>query len=389
MSGGDKSNDDGRDPVVSFRAPQPLVDAVHELADEADVSPSRMWRMLAWHGVEANTETLVLAAEIDKEREEIKQRFKPIDQAGGFAGRVREDFEERFKNGYAPKWLDAKAESYREEARMLEEKVRDHPDAPEIAEGELVEEVERELADALEAMDLSNWTERHANRYEKFGGVEDAKDRRQFYVAAVQGAMRVREKVAAAFSSVEGVDVSGDDLSKLMEEDLPHGVDRDDVAEAANQLARMGVERDEVPEALREFDPRVWDDEDTEDGPGSVEDGPDPATDGGGPPVEADGGTERTPADLLEWAASELIDGKRSGTNRTLETAENRVETTLTTDSTNWQKETMDRTDLTPTDLVELADDYSDAQLAALNGERDRPENPLADDEAGELEVEA
>jgi len=180
-----------RGPKVSYRMPQERLDAIDALAEQFNVSRSALLRRFDAFGLESNAEALGVEAEIAKLKSEIIEFGKPIDDAGGFAGRVRDDFEKRFKNGYEPKWLAAKAESYRREARMLEEKVSEHPDAPPIEEGELEAEVDRVLRDTLEAAKLSDWNERYRNPFERLSGVESGKKSRRLALALTRSAVEM------------------------------------------------------------------------------------------------------------------------------------------------------------------------------------------------------
>lgn len=273
--------------TVSVRLPLELADALEQMAETASTDVSTLMRQSLWYAVESNFEGLALSAKVDAAREEIKRQSRPIDMAGGFPGRCRKAFEKRFKNHYRPKWLAAKAESYRKEARRLQDLVQQHPNCPEMEDGELEADVEDELSKALEAMDLTNWYSREDNHYKRFGGVDDAQQRRSVYIRAVQNAMRIREELDSALKTAN-VPVRAEDLPEAMDDSLPVNVDRDDVAEAANHLFTIGVDPDDVAEALREFDPRAWEPGDDPDGDVDPEDDPsddpaDVADDGPGP----------------------------------------------------------------------------------------------------------
>ncbi|ALJ99702.1 hypothetical protein BGV91_gp39 [Haloarcula californiae icosahedral virus 1] len=401
-----------RDPKVSYRMPQERLEAIDDLAEQHGVARSALLRRFDAFGLESNAEALGVEAEIANLRQEIIDFGKPIDDAGGFAGRVRDDFEKRFKSGYKPKWLAAKAESYRREAEMLEEKVADHPDAPPIEEGELVDEVNRVLRDTLEAAQLSDWTERYSNPLERLSGVESGKQSRRFALVLTRNALEMDQDLEPLNSTL-GTErrVRRDDLPELAEEDLPPNVDRDDVARVARDLADRGVTADDVEVDPTEFDPFGWIDVDSEvvddDDVVAVEGStngelPDPEADGGTESVVADGGDneaiqvyaeqddERDVGDLVEWAAQALRDcrnpPKDAFTDRKNErrrkqgrkAGERRIRQTFETDTGNWQTEIMDQSTLTPDDVIEAAHDYNEQRDAAFAGERDSAPEAVA-----------
>lgn len=381
--------------MVSFRAPAELKEEVEELADRFEISASEAWRRLTAAGLETHAEAVGREARIKKLREEIIEFGNPIDMAGGFPGRCRQQFEQRFKNGYSPKWLAAKAENYRREARMLEEEVSEHPDAPEIEDGELVAEVEEELRQAIEAADLSNWNDRHENRYEKLTGVKDAKERREHYVLLVSNLVRTRRRLEREFSALGASRaIRPDDVHDLAAEHLPMGVDKEQVADAANHLHEHGVDPDDVEDALRDFDPRTWEvDDPTDDDTSSRSERPDPA-DRPGPDDQADADDEpdddapESDEDVVEWAAEVLRDGawtdrdhftdakNKTRRKRARENSERKIEVSL--ENNDELREIMDQTTLTVTDVIELADEYNERRNDALQGNLTGPINPIA-----------
>jgi hypothetical protein len=396
---------DDRDPKVSFRMPAEMRDALDTVCEEYDVSRSALLRRFCAYGLKSNADALGVEAQIDNLRGEIIDFGSPIDDAGGFAGRIRQDFEKRFKNGYAPKWLAAKAENYRREARMLEDKVPEHPDAPPIEDGELVEEVDRVLRETLEAAQLSDWSDRYENPYQKYAGVESGRSARKFALVLTKRALEMDddlEPLRSALSSERRV--RGDDLPELAEEELPPDVDPEDVARVARELADQGLTAEDVETDPTEFDPFGWVDtesveqaEDTDDAvavestvAGELPDADaDTEPDGGTAPV-ADGGDneaiqayadqepDRDVGDLVEWAAEELAND-----DLTRDTREKRIKDRFEYGTDDWQTQIMDRSTLTPTELIELADDYNDAINAALAGDRQAPPQAVADGNGG------
>ena len=394
------TDDHDRDPTVNYRMPQERLDAIDAVAEKHDVSRSALLRRFDAFGLEANADAMGVEARIANKRQEIIEFGKPIDEAGGFAGRVRSDFEERFKSGYSAKWLAAKAESYRREARMLEDEVSDHPDAPPIEPGELVAEVDRVVAEALEAAQLSNWNTRYSNPFEKFAGVEDGRDERRMALALTRTAMQYDQELGHLRDEIPtDRRVRGTDLPERGAEDLPAAVSLDDVARVARELSDQGLAPDEIETDPHEFDPFGLADSGAVDAEvadvGPAGELPDPEPDGG---AVADGGgdeailsyvdqdDDRDVGDLVAWAARILDEGdvtpngaftdakNERRQRQARENAEEQIRRRAFEATTTWQSEIMDETTLTPTDLIELADDYNDAVDAALVGERDAPE---------------
>ena len=382
-----------RDPVVNYRMPQERLDAIDVVADEYDVSRSALLRRFDAFGLEASADAMGVEAKIANKRQEIIDFGKPIDEAGGFAGRVRSDFEERFKGGYSAKWLAAKAESYRREARMLEDEVSEHPDAPPIEPGELVGEVDRVVAEALEAAQLSNWDNRYSNPFEKFAGVEDGRDERRMALALTRRAMQMDQDLQHLRDEIPtDRRVRGSDLPELGVEDLPRDVSADDVARVARELSDQGIAPDEIETDPREFDPFGMgvDAEVADVDPAGQLPDTDPEPDGGtvaeggsneailsyaDSDVDADQDDDRDVGDLVAWAARILddvhvpdragfTDAKNERRQRQArERAEEKIRSRTFEDATTWQSDMMDDTTLTPDDLIELADEIGRAHV--------------------------
>jgi hypothetical protein len=169
-------------------------------------------------------------------------------------------------------------------------------------------------------------------------------------------------------------------------------------------LADQGLTAEDVETDPTEFDPFGWVDtesveqaEDTDDAvavestvAGELPDADaDTEPDGGTAPV-ADGGDneaiqayadqepDRDVGDLVEWAAEELAND-----DLTRDTREKRIKDRFEYGTDDWQTQIMDRSTLTPTELIELADDYNDAINAALAGDRQAPPQAVADGNGG------
>lgn len=405
-------------PVVSFQTDAELKEKIADLADLLGVSQSELWRNAGRLVVGKNADALGLSdderkalevsQDVQSSREEIKKRNRAIDHFGGFPGRVADDMEARFKSGYVPKALAAKAESYVEEAKMLEEKVPEHPHAPPIDEGELVEAVEREVRAVIDAADLSNWSDRRTERYEQFEGVETAREARRFALVLTQRAMALERDLEPLRSSTATErHVVGSDLPELADEDLPRGVDREAVADAARRLLEMGHTPDQIPTDPDEFDPYGWQDTDavvTADGSTQLvtADGtgrglPTAENDTGAAQSEATETVAQTTDDvederddvlaLYEWAVEKVRDyesnhgaeweGLSSDDKR--DRAAARVADQLTHDETANEtlrdmQATMNQNNLTPEHVAETAKDYLSAEWDAAFGDADDPE---------------
>jgi hypothetical protein len=409
-------------------------EGLEEQCEKFGVTISDLLRNLAHFGLEAQGDSIGAATSIAIARQEIIEEGRPIDQAGGFQGRVQEQLEQRFRNGYEPKWLAAKAENYRREARVLEEKLPDHPDAPEIRDGEFVEHVDQALRNVLEAHELSDWEDRYDNPLKRLDGVESGEQKRRQALLLTRTAMRMDRDLETLGTSVD-VDrrVRVSDLPDMADEqdDLPAGVDTQDLVDAARDLVDRGLDPDEIETDPAEFDPfgcrstavettsqvsvsssestsevaeSDGEDDQTElteddqqqdsenlDGPPEPDGGTVVETDGGGnesivaysaDSVPVDGEAHNL-TDLVEWAADLLDEADVSDRDsyrpeknearrrEARERAQRRIETRTDAESGYWQGNIMDRHDLTVDDLLELANDYNDERTAALLGERD------------------
>lgn len=385
----------GRDPKISLRAPEELVEAMDDLADASGVqNRSAVWRMAASFALETNAEMLGTAARIDERRRDIIDKHRPVDLAEGLPGRVSDQMQERFKSGYSLMGLARKATSYVEEAQMYEEELDDV-----YREGELVDEVKREVRHALEAAELTNWWDRHANPYERFEGVKDGKERRRFALVVLQNAMRLDTELEALRSVAGDRRVKEQDLPELADEDLPLDLGREDVARVARELTDEGYTPEDIDPDAEDIDPFGWTDVEV----ASVTDSGDVAlasADGGKglPPVEVDASDETDETDeadelteMVEAIAEMLRDlshdhqpARSRAWNEDQEAkkrkrAEDRVETRLEAEDGRYM-DTMTNYDLTPTDVIELAHEYNTAREEALMGERDELPTAVADD---------
>lgn len=322
------------------------LEAIDGLAERFGLTRSELLRRFDAYAIESNMEVIALEGQIDKLRDEIKSNARPIDMAGGFGDRVQEDFEKRFKSNYGPKWLVAKAESYREEARMLESKLPQHPDAPEIEPGELVDEVDEVLADTLEAACMSDWTDRYDNALERFDGVESGRESRQLALALARTALRIDREYAtlSQSSSAASRRVEPKDLPDTGNNELPEGVTLDDVATVGRRLAEEGVTADQLDTDPTEFDPFAeYDLAALEAAETATVESPEPASDGGVPALPDGGSGQQTVAVEAVETVSTDTEPNESGTD----------------DSGTQDTEHMDLEDETPTTdelISELAD---------------------------------
>ena len=423
--------------TISFRVKESTKRDLEAVAEGKDMGISRLMRDIVQFAIASNAEMVSKNAEIESTREEIIERNAPIDKAGGFAGRCRSQFMERLQNGYRAKWLIAKAESYREEARMLEDLVGDHPHAPPIEDGELVAEVDRVLRDALEAMSLSDWGDRYQSRFHALQGVEEGREAKEFALVVLRNAVEMDVEMEPLASHL-GTErrVRADDLPALADDDLPPTVDRADVVDVARSMSDDGVLPEDVPTDPEKADPfgladDVLDDveamTDTSEVASASSDSTTSVVEAGddvdpelpdAQPVEStvtDGGgntaiqafnedNSRNAVDLVEWAAEILRDAAKLSKSRSLDGASDvdrederqqqiaaaeddirrRIESSNERD---WKSTTMDQTTLTLDDLIEAAHDYNSALDATLTGPRETPPE-VVDDANGGVRIE-
>ena len=280
------------------------------------------------------------------------------------------------------------------------------PDAPPIEDGELVEKVDEVLQDTLEAAKLSDWNERYDNPLERLSGVESGKKSRRLALAVTRNAVQLdndlgelREKHMCSRR------VRAEDLPELADKDLPRTVDREDIARVARELVDQGVTADDVDLDPTEFDPFGWIEDDVQEIP--TEDDDDVVDVDGGPTedvgeVEADsqdlavtdggddGPGERDVGDLVEWAAQVLRDARPGVSDRLTERKKRKIREKhheqaaqsirrdVSRNANNWKSEIMDQSTLTPTDLIELADEYNEQHDATVAGKRETAPQAVA-----------
>lgn len=250
--------DDANDPRVSFRIPESQLSWLDGMADKIGASRSDLLRQAVDFIREAQGDTLERQGEVKQEIEEIIELNKDRQRIHGWPGRVRGLFRRNLRNGMDPDGLRSVAHGYREHADALERLAETVPHTF-VERGELVEATNRELRNALEAADLSNWYEAVENPHERhFSGVEDGRQERTEMVALVQGVVDRHEHLAAIFDDPEDAPiVLGRDLPERADEILPDGVDRDDLAELATELVRHGVRPEDVPDVIPTTDPSL------------------------------------------------------------------------------------------------------------------------------------
>lgn len=336
--------------------------ALEGVTDSSTLSVSEFVRRSIDLGLE-HQDGLTADVDLRSARQEIKDQQYVINQAGYFADRVREQFTDRFLGGWSPKWLAAAADGYRKEARAIEQAVRAHPYAPDIEEGEMVEEVDPILIETVEAAETTAYDE----SLERFEGVADGRRRHRTYLAATASTMRSTQALLEA-TSASSVDPASRVPDSLDTDALPEGVTCDDVAAAARALLDRDVDPSDehaVKAALAEYDPERF----------ALRAGPSLTNDGDGAilddthddhdDTDPDGGNQGSDhpqddpavAELVGWAATRLSRQPegigRAEVQRILD-PDQRGEP----DDISDHQRLMDQYDLTPTDIVELADDY-------------------------------
>lgn len=340
---------------------------MQEMAEQAGVPVSEMWRRAGWLAVEGNQETLTATAEIEAMREDIKHENRANYYIEGFGGRVRSQLEDAFFGHFTPDGLSAIADGAYQEAEGLEEISQRYDHLPTKEDGELQDVVDDVLAETLEAADLTNWYDRYDNQFERFDSVESGKRERQVYVNLVQRGVEVRESLQETFKS-GSPKVRAKHLPEQCEDDLPPSIDRDDVAAAANELWARDVDVEDVPDALEERDPDVWDptvdaaDDGDHDGDDEVEASDETESPSSSDDVDdpADDGPQTgTRYGLIAWAAKEIREAE------TPDSGEASVRRTLTGRTLNGKMATMNQENLSPNEVIELAHEHNEQRAAS------------------------
>jgi antitoxin component of RelBE/YafQ-DinJ toxin-antitoxin module len=439
------TDDYDRKPAIGARVEPEIDEAVREIADAAGLTVSRYVEMSLANSVETNRDLLEDKSKLERlneEREEIVKQGREADKILGFPGRVEGRLETLFQDEWEPERLRDSMKSYYADAENLEQQAQEHPHIESVEPGEFVEAVDRALEETITAVHLSDWDER--DRYEKFEGVESGKQAERQALALTRTMMR-RDEDLDALRSLSDADPRVEAAhapDAAVDEDLPAGVTVGDVAEKARLLVDEGLDPEDLPldpvefrrqtpeEALALLGEDV-DEEAGEDVP-EVESGAvtlETETDGGALEVASDGGdhlavqafdedaddleqgadddrpddpdeeTETdggpTVEDLVEETAEKLREAENYSSDAHTEsyveekrekrrrTAEDRIRTAFESDTDNWRDELMADTDLTPDDLIDLADEYNDAIDEALRGEREDVPDVVVDENGG------
>lgn len=440
------SDDYERDPTLGGRVDPDLYDAAHELTEAIGYGISQLNRFAWSELVERHRDLVDDVGELerlDEERQEIVKQGREADKILGFPGRVEDRLEALFQNEWPPEKLRDSMKSYYEDAENLEQQAQEHPHIESVEPGEFVEAVDRALEETITNVHLSDWDER--DRFEKYEGVASGKQAERQALALTRTMMERDEDLDALRSLSEsnprvGVAHAPD---AAVDEDLPAGVTVESVVDAARTLADAGLDpetlpldpvefRREAPEEVLSLLGETPTEETDEDVP-EVESGAvtlETETDGGrGLEVASDGGDHlavqafdedgdadevvleqagdddrpdrgdaddgRDLEDLVEEAAEKLRDAESYSSDAHTEsyvekqrekrrrTAEDLIRTAFESDTDNWRDELMADTDLTPDDLIDLADEYNDERAAALRGEREDVPDVVVDDNGG------
>lgn len=424
-----KTGTDGRDPGVRFRLPPEQLDRLDEIVDEAGWSRSRAIRSSVRLFLETQGEDLEQLGDWRATNDQIVDEGKEAEYILGFPRRVKGHFESRFKSEWSPGALLDSSRSYYRQAEHLEEVAQKHPDIQSVDPGDFVEAVDQELENAIQAMQITDWDERHENPYARFDGVQEGAQARRMALALTVQAMR-RDKSLEKLRSSRNLDarVQVRHFPPMAQEaDLPDGVTFDDVVQVARRLVDGGVDPEDVELDPLKFDPFGWTSSESLEPArptSALED--DQAA---GPPrlVSADGGDHNA---IQAFADSQPDDSPQSGTTvedaeedvddvdqeaeiqefiervaerfRDAETydvsgmkesyledqrqkrrrhAEDLVHRRFEDDTD--ESEIMTGTQLTPERLIELADEYNEERTAALHGKRDDLPETVVDENGG------
>lgn len=343
-------SDDGRDPMLGFRAPDPIHEAVEQLADANGLDKSELLRRMVSFAVETQGDQIADQADLLNRLEDSIEVNQEREKIATWRRHVRRQFGKYVQADMNPEHLEALADGYREQARLREDLADTIPNPPPVDDGELVGIVDEELAHAIDAVDLSTWYENVENPHAAhLSGVEDGEEDRRDLAALLEGVVQTH---GCFYDAVDNPDrlppVDPADLPPMADTLLPDGVGREDVAELATDLARSGVEPDEVRGVLKSGALPV---------PSNVK------QDGGQPPEalptgrDDDTRDQTVTVDASEATQQELIqaiaaaDGGRSPGARAAGFNEEDTDMTGNTDDTD--------------ELDELPDDYDDPTEAS------------------------
>lgn len=412
-------NEGGRDPKVYFRADPARLEILDQLADTQGWSRSRILRSSLDLFLETQSESLGEIESLLEQARQEKERGKDVEKILGFPGRVRHHLEDRFKEQWSPGALLDSSRSYYREAEILEKAAQAHPDVQSIQPGEFVQAVDDELEKAVQAMQITDWDERHENEYQKFDGVEQGRLDRKLALSLTRTAMQkdIELEAIRQNSSVD-VRVSVSHFPEdASDDDLPADVTLEDVVEVARRLVDGGVDPEEIEIDPLEFDPFGWTSQEIPSiAANSPQSGGEPeppslvAVDGGDhfavqsfadPPSDQDEDAQDDDqeddrlAEVIEAAAERLeaaelftsqgrtADWHQKKRAEKRRNAEDRIADWFEADRDTWKTRAMEGTQLTPDRLIELADEYNAEMRAALHGERDGAPEAIVDDNGG------
>jgi len=390
----DNANHDDGDAVLTARVDGDVVDDVDALAEAAGLCRSDVLRMGVQFALEAHGDSLERAGDLRQQEQALVADNEERRKIARFPNTVRGLLMDDLKAEVPPTQLAHLADHYREQARLKEQQAQELPGDPIVTPGELQAAVDRELAYAIQASDLSNWYDRHENPYAAdLAGVEDGLEERKDLVALVAGVVDRYKRLVDIFDDrYSAPALEPTDLPPKADDLIPENKTRADVAELITELARQGYTGDDV---RTEMDPRTLDadgaaepvDAATTSAVAAADGGDhhalqafDDDADDGGEPAPADvAETKRTVADVVEWAAGELWEASQAGRAASLDgggrdpeqkrseqrdRALQRIRQRLNANS--WQHEIMDQSTLTPSDVVDRAAELNDARRNAL-----------------------
>ncbi|GGJ17609.1 hypothetical protein GCM10008995_29260 [Halobellus salinus] len=420
------------DRVVSTRLEDDEVAALEQLAEETGHTQAGLQRIGIRRLLEEHRDLLGESTELERlseQRDEIVKEGQDADRILGFPGRVETRLENLFRDEWDPEKLRDSVKSYYREAEVLEQQAEAHRDVESVEPGEFVEAVDRALEETINAVHLSDWDER--DRYEQFDGVASGKQAQRQALALTRTMMRRDEDLDALRSlSDTNPRVEADHApDAAVDEDLPEDVTVEAIASAARQLVDEGLDPEVLPldpvefrrqapeevlallgeepvdEDVLEVESAVTVETETDGGADAI------ASDGGGhlavqafdedgdddldQDVDDDRPDDRGLEDLVEDAAEKLREAESYSSDAHTESyveqkrekrrraAEERIRAASEGDTDNWRHELMAEHDLTPDDLIELADEYNAARDEALRGEREDVPDAVVDENGG------
>lgn len=243
---------DANKTLVSSRIREGLADLIDAEADDHGVTRSALIEQYLEFAVEAAGGQVAERERAKRDVSDIINENETVRNIvpGKWRSHVRGLFRDDIKDGCSPRDLRILADRYREQARANERLAETFDD---LDQPDLEGIVDEELYHALEAEDRSEFYATRDNPHESLSGVAEGTRKRKLAITVIQGVVEAQNQTAAALESDAAPRVRPDEL-RVSESELPAGVDRETIADAANRLVANGAESQDVPELLNHGD---------------------------------------------------------------------------------------------------------------------------------------